>query len=353
MFCIDQENTTERNSQVEIMHLIYKYALRTIVFLGCNRAPTLEFKLSPRRLHREIRKAHVEGEGRVLKEFRLLFSHPWFQRVWVLQEIGVSKMRKVIFLYRVCVLTWRTVSKAAFFLGTYLPGHKYDLSLPPSAIQHNVIMSAWTAMGPGSSQFYVLNRYGRLHLRYQNWASSIFLIAMEPRLIELLQDSRFCLATDPRDKVYSLLNMLQIDPTKDEFAHHLTVDYSLPVTEVYVRAARYSIETENSLEVLCYKEGVSNIPDLPSWVPDWTQQMLFPIHRIPNPAHFRSQFHLKAWPITNLPPLHRTRNKTSIATFSTYGKMLTLTGHKLDTITTLSSIWPSAIDVPNLTLFHE
>ncbi|KAF2851620.1 HET-domain-containing protein, partial [Plenodomus tracheiphilus IPT5] len=32
--CINQEDIQERNSQVKIMHLIYKHASRTVIFLG-------------------------------------------------------------------------------------------------------------------------------------------------------------------------------------------------------------------------------------------------------------------------------------------------------------------------------
>jgi hypothetical protein len=38
--------------------------------------------------------------------------------------------------------------------------------------------------------------------------------------------------------------------------------------EVYSQAARYSIDTEYSREIMWYKEGAAVIPDLPTWVPE-------------------------------------------------------------------------------------
>ncbi|KAF2111875.1 heterokaryon incompatibility protein-domain-containing protein [Lophiotrema nucula] len=353
--CIDQENVKEREDQVRVMHLIYKRAARTIVFLGSGDAPALDLRMSRWRLLRDVRRAYSHGESDLIKEVGRLFAHPWFQRVWILQEIGMSNVQKVVCYYKGSTLTWDAIRGAATYLGSYSPGHKYDfIQLPLSVVRHTMLMAKWTAMGPGSSQFPTLDRYGHLYHSGNKLFYSFFLLSMEPRLTEALQDSRFCLATDPRDKVYSLLNMLNIDPLKDKLAWLLHVDYSLPVAEVYSRATRYSIETERSLEIICYKEGASNFPDLPSWVPDWTHQRLFPIHRIALPTHFRCQFHSKAWPVVGaMPALRSTMNTSRIASFSTDGQRMILTGHKLDIIDTLSSPWSASLEVGNDDLFEN
>ena len=327
--CINQEDTEERNSQVKIMHLIYKYATRTIVFLGMGQVSKLGVKLNWWTLMLDLRKAHKQGDGDVLKEFQCLFAHPYFQRAWVLLEIGMSKVKNAVVYYKGAVIPWTKLTSAGTLLGAYTTGQKYNLvQLPPSVRRHEMIMAKWLAMASNGSTYAPnFDRYGQLQNGSNKRVYSYFLLWVEPRLTEVLQDSRFCLATDPRDKVYSLLNLSSINPAKDSSAWLLSVDYSLPLADVFSRAARYCTETECSLEVLCYKEGSSSIAGLPSWVPDWTSQRLFPIHRIAFLTQYRSQFHNDIWPAkTWFPPLRSTRNQAPVASFSADGKTVALNG---------------------------
>jgi len=211
-----------------------------------------------------------------------------------------------------------------------------------------MIISQWTTMNFSASQFPHISRYGksagiddRLYTR----------CLWERDLTERLQDSRFCEATDPRDKVFSLLNLL---PNLDEsLAWLLEVDYFLPVATVFARAARYSIETLCSLEVLCYKEGRTSITGLPSWVPDWTRQSLFPIHRVSLIHHYRSQFHPDA-PISMYKYSGpKWRNTTPVASFGENINSVTLSGYKLDTVADVSSVWETPLESPDTDSFEQ
>lgn len=299
------------------MHMIYKHAVRTVIFLGSGQDELLltAADLSVWRLIKDIFRAHKKGASSTLAQFQHLYAHPWFQRVWILQEVGMSKTKNVIIYYRGSILSWQTIVQAATFLGSYEPGERYQaVQLPPSSRRLEMIMSKWTTMGTSGSPFPTIDRYG--HLRDHNsFYQSLFL--WEVSLAELLQDSRFCQATDPRDKVYSLLNMLGAERIYPKRAWLLGINYSLPPVEEYARGARYSIETECSLEIMCYKEGAAAIDSLPSWFPDWTQQQLFPIHRISMPWHYRSQFH-PAIPMTMYTlPRQKLRNFNPVAKSAT------------------------------------
>ena len=355
--CINQEDIQERNSQVTIMHLVYKHATRTVVFLGSVKEPEQpKTVLSTWKLFSELRKASESRVGDTMKECQVLFAHPWFRRVWILQEISMSNTVKIIVYYNGNEMTWDKLSVAAAWFGQYSPGQEFRFfQFPPSVRQHEMIVTTWTAMTvSGPSYFSCLDRYGALTNKYNEWFYTRFFLWLEPRLTEVLQDSRFCLATDPRDKVYSLLNLLSSGTAQAEFAWLLDVDYTLPVAEVYLRAARYSIETERSLEILCYKDAAPHVLNLPSWVPDWTAQRLFPMQRISNPLHYRCQFHDTIWPDRSwMPPLRRTSNQSPVASFSADGRTITLSGYKLDTIETTSSIWDAALHMPDNTRFEE
>ena len=175
--CINQEDVEERNGQVKIMHLIYKHASRTVVFLASDDAPTCDFKLWRYQILRELRRAHSQGESKELAEYRRLFNQLWFQRVWIMQEVGMSDVTKIVFLYRGVALSWDNIRGAANLLTAYSPGHKYDLvQLPPSVVRHGMVISNWTAMGLGVSQFATLNRYAHLRFRANLWLYSFLLL---------------------------------------------------------------------------------------------------------------------------------------------------------------------------------
>jgi hypothetical protein len=113
--CVDQSNTRERSHQVSIMGKIFKEAERVLVWLGNDEygksgevidflhdleskiddnaksveSGQLGLKFAPRDLtSRE--KTQFEGLAR-------LFNHPWFRRVWTLQEIGLATHASVFY----------------------------------------------------------------------------------------------------------------------------------------------------------------------------------------------------------------------------------------------------------------
>lgn len=104
--------------------------------------------------------------------------------------------------------------------------------------------------------------------------------ARKVSFLEVLQlVSRSCKATDPRDKVFSVLNLVAEDESP------LLPDYKTPVAAVYTKVALHVFTTMRYLKLLTHCEtgdwpcGNSHlrqnyrqsprVPDLPSWVPDW------------------------------------------------------------------------------------
>ncbi len=83
-------------------------------------------------------------------------------------------------------------------------------------------------------------------------------------LYGLLDLGRSVLASDPRDKIYGLLNLL--DPSLTAL---ITPDYTASVLDVYTDLARATIRATESLDIIrhCYPTLNSGFP---SWVPDWT-----------------------------------------------------------------------------------
>lgn len=72
-------------------------------------------------------------------------------------------------------------------------------------------------------------------------------------------------ATDPKDKAYALV---RISTTRDD--PRFIIDYSRSARDVYISIVQYMLSYQGSLNIICSARAGSAIPDLPSWVPDWT-----------------------------------------------------------------------------------
>jgi hypothetical protein len=96
-------------------------------------------------------------------------------------------------------------------------------------------------------------------------------------LLELLMVGRAFDTTDARDKVYSVLGMAEV-PIEDEKARQrgapancMRIDYSASISKVYQYLAKYIINRDQNLDILCilstHRDAHSG--DLPTWTPDW------------------------------------------------------------------------------------
>jgi hypothetical protein len=83
-------------------------------------------------------------------------------------------------------------------------------------------------------------------------------------LIMLLEESHPFRASDPRDKVYSLLGLAA---DRDELG--LSVDYACTAEKLYTRVATAILKKSPDIEFL-YNNLDKKSLSLPSWVPDWS-----------------------------------------------------------------------------------
>ena len=82
------------------------------------------------------------------------------------------------------------------------------------------------------------------------------------------KDLRSKNTSDPRDKVYGVYGLLNTEGLPP-------VNYNRTVRDVYTDITVASIKREHSLRVLCEASLPRLIPNLPSWVPDWTNTSFF------------------------------------------------------------------------------
>ena len=226
--CIDQENKDERQHQVRQMSEIYRKAEGVLVWLGLSTYKTdsvmdlmqviqtgsrfnqstwkIEahfwedigvenacFPLTPGTL--QYRGFSKSAERAGLQE---LLNRPWFERVWILQEIGNARAATII-------CGRKSVSARTFALLPMILGAK------PTEQQQAVL-----DIMPGVT-------------REKSWFNDLRDLSI------LLRRFKNCKASDPRDKIYALLG-IATDPTNHPF---LQPDYKKPLDQVVREATAY------------------------------------------------------------------------------------------------------------------
>ncbi|KAH3991299.1 hypothetical protein HBI38_218940 [Parastagonospora nodorum] len=88
--CINQADTFERNSQVQLMGRIYSSATTVLIWLGCGDED--EVKAMQMITSRE----HWNLEMRQI--LTRIFEGPWFRRVWVVQELVLARNDPLVYV---------------------------------------------------------------------------------------------------------------------------------------------------------------------------------------------------------------------------------------------------------------
>lgn len=224
--CINQANPEERGHQVDLMPYVYTRARSTFVYVGesINESHALLEVLKSDRVQYER-----ENQDLRVSAARFL-SRPYFSRIWVIQEIALSRTKTVL--------------------------------CGGDEIPWSVLEAGVNSLLEGSGNFPPLLSLGQRRLRDAT------------ELFGLLQMARLFKATDPRDKVFALLGLVI-----GAEAEGLIADYEKSPEEVYAWIARYlyrhqMFPTTNIFDNMSLMDWDAWSPDcpqtaLPSWFPDW------------------------------------------------------------------------------------
>jgi hypothetical protein len=256
--CINQEKNDEKSKQILLMKKIYQRAFRVVVYLGNDPDSCLAINLL--RELRLFREYCPTGEE-IFSKYRpqicsrrwlaliKLFSHNWFERVWVIQEVVVAS--NVAVRYGGTYISWKTFTCAvqvltssdeARMLTRLIQCDSYIMQNAIAKISHIQLLARsredFEKGKPTFSQD-VMFRYATFK------------------------------ATDDRDKVYALLgcvsNAANIPP-------EVLPDYSKSPQALYLETANILLSLEDPTLLLAHA-GIGwarKFNDLPSWVPDWT-----------------------------------------------------------------------------------
>jgi hypothetical protein len=245
--CIDQSNTQERNHQVGLMREIYTLAKQTVVFLG-------DSNKHCERVLNGLIYSKMNNELRQLAVTQIL-SRPWFTRVWIYQELVLSKE------------VWVQCGRIRV---------KWDRFC-------SALLGARCLMNYDHLQFQKLGQGMDLLLNMQK-ARQKFRLSMqidsEPEsLLSILLARRGFGVTDLRDLIYGHLAVAGLH----QHQYGFEVDYGKSVIEVFRDATCHIIETEGWRVLLHVElsEAERRLKDLPSWVPDWSLGSSYSMAHLP------------------------------------------------------------------------
>jgi hypothetical protein len=235
--CIDQEYVAERNHQVALMEHIYIGASRVFVYIDTQEQ---SFPLLFRWLNTQPRDNLFPDEQTLpLPELRIqtadFLRMRWFHRVWVIQEVALARIAHLLTSSDHFILDAHTVARLQYLIKSMM--------VCPAPLR-------WIP-GVGERE--------------------------RPDLWTCLLATRNSGASDPRDKVFAILSLLD-----SRTRSLIPVNYSLGVAATYAIATVAIIIQRNDLAILSYcsstvsdhiwqdedpqkNEGSS----WPSWVPKW------------------------------------------------------------------------------------
>lgn len=259
--CINQNDIPERNAQVRLMDSVYSHAQQTVVWLGevsndsdlaLDFVPVINSALHSLRESGEVTEkllletTATDSNSPQWQALGRLLARPWFQRIWVIQEVALSQAVNVACGEK--TLSWHALSSMNDVLLEWRLNHL--IANPSSSSQQ--LTSGTTLLWCMQNIRRQLETYGR------RWIS------------EVLFETMGFLATDPRDQFFGILALIKSDSRNAD-----PPSYSDSVQEVYTKATRESLQYEERFNLI-YLAGITHaraLSDLPSWVPDFSRDI--------------------------------------------------------------------------------
>ncbi|KAF2742424.1 hypothetical protein M011DRAFT_529884 [Sporormia fimetaria CBS 119925] len=224
--------------QVRIMHRIYRHAARVVVHLG-------EHTPGSGALFAELEKADEDLasisfyvspnlNATIIEELEQLLQRPWFSRVWVTQEAASNEELK--FMCGNSVVSRRALD------GCFFGYSAYNKVLTKRALPI-------TFRGP-------------FQLRQSLETDAV------SYLMSLLIQSRECVASDERDKVFALKSLVNM---KHQGSLDRLIDYTKDAESLFQEIALLFLSRFDAAFLVCTRHPHQR--DMPSWVPDWSQSL--------------------------------------------------------------------------------
>ncbi|PMD29250.1 hypothetical protein L207DRAFT_642561 [Hyaloscypha variabilis F] len=250
--CVNQQDLEERNQQVQRMAEIYSKAVRVVAWLG----PSTEYTPVAIRCFKTITsnvkgnwESHtlvaVSGDGSWADPtFPLPFndeeylavteflSSKWFERLWIYQEIRLSSADSILLCGQYNI-QWESFRNALHTL--YRKVHLGNIPSNPRDLMEI--------------------------------ASHLCDYGGEISIQALLDQTKNCKCSDPRDRIFALLSLVP----KSRRRFGITPDYTKSPGDVYADAFKRIAAHSMSIRILLTAEMDESTENRSTWVPDWSR----------------------------------------------------------------------------------
>jgi hypothetical protein len=248
--CINQDDINERNEQVGQMGRIYSKASRVLIWLG----PPDE-DIENTMLELQVPgvledKQYEQFPKHIALGLKRILSRPWWHRIWVIQEHVLASADPIVGCGHTW-LGWPQLSEALL---------SYSRSIIDASGSSFVDeSSSWATDG-----FTILRHV----LLRKQWNDADYLARSKSTLAEIMERTRGYQATDRRDQVFAVWDLL----CEADKAQLSPPDYTKSVNEVYQEATVAFIRSKNHLAFLILAIEKDSL-ELPSWCVDFSKRM--------------------------------------------------------------------------------
>lgn len=260
--CINQSDKKEQGHQVMQMGRIFKDAECVLIWLGRGTGIRAQaafdwitciepiMLVEPKKLREE--ENHVQTikglPEEPWKDLNTVLWHAWFERIWVLQEVGLAE-RAILFCGR-AMIDWKTFSRTCTWL-----------SYQPRLLSHHGLE---------------MNQ-GRLDSVYAMYTMGFKGQIVDPQesIYNVLMRAYHYKSTDPRDKVYALLGHAAfVDLSRKlSLESFVPIKYSSSPFDTFLSVATVLLKFSEPLRVLQFvyheRDVEEDAEDFISWVPQW------------------------------------------------------------------------------------
>ncbi|KAN0090561.1 HET domain containing protein [Hyaloscypha variabilis] len=300
--CINQENLGEKSHQILRMRQIYAQSTLVTVWLGPERDDSekaFEMIRTISQLKDNAKEWLIDSltTRKHCKEWHALYHmlrRAWWRRIWIIQEVVAAK--EVLFLCGKLSLNPSDISKCLRILSTH------QRTQQPLLFKQAAIVLEYGTFSLASS-----------YLRQTPW--------IDNSILQTLYKTGLALASDPRDKIYAVLNL-----ASDGAKLIPRPDYKLSTAVVYTQLVISIIQSTNRLDVLSLASSTvyprTLDEELPSWVPDFSQRATSSIN---------SSF-------SSLRPVSADEDSVAITSFNHNFRTLSVRGFVIDSIDGLAQV---------------
>ena len=260
--CINQSDTREKGQQILLMGLVYSHATNTVIWLGeeSNDNPHLAFE-TMQDVHSRVQLVDQEITPSDFKRLSLpgvrdqawwhirqVFRRPWLTRVWTIQEALLSV--RLIVKCGTVEVQWDDLAAWCYTLE--------HSGVMRWVITNTDIDTQYGVNTPTISQLPVLGS-STINTLQQERILRMTHVQRE-LLLNVLVSTRYAQATNPKDKVYGILGLVD---------SKIVPKYSPDVSarEVYHEACSTMLPDQTYRLLSCVDH---ESPLEPSWVPDWS-----------------------------------------------------------------------------------